>query len=93
MDRASDVRNNTTFSSLERDQKEEELCIRASSLRRAYREAPLGCAVCGTGAIKEDLKYNEYNREWFCEVCYSENQEYYKKNPHPWLPCWKGLYP
>jgi hypothetical protein len=93
LNQASDVRSNAIFSSFEKDRKEEELYVKASSLIQAYREAPLGCGVCGTHAIEDDLKYNEYNHEWFCEVCYTENQEYYKKNPHPWLPCWKKLYP
>lgn len=73
--------------------KEELLREELRALKSARREAPLGCCVCGTNAIEDDLRYNEYSHEWYCEMCYNVNQEYYKKNPHPWLPCWKKLYP
>ena len=60
-------------------------------LIRARRRSPIGCRVCGRQDF--DLIYNPYGSEWLCEGCYTFNQEYYKKNPHPWEPDWRKLYP
>ncbi len=84
---------NVSLSPFEREKEIAKLGEEEKLLGEAYWSAPLGCAVCGTGAIEDDLKFNRFNRQWFCEICYNENQEYYKKNPHPWLPNWKTLYP
>ena len=48
-------------------------------LDRARRSAPIGCRVCGRQDL--DLVYNPCGSEWYCESCYTFNQEYYKKNP------------
>ena len=84
---------NVSLSTFEREKEIAKLDEEEKLLGEAYWSAPLGCAVCGTQAIEDDLKFNRYNRQWFCEPCYTANQEYYKKNPHPWLPNWKALYP
>lgn len=60
-------------------------------LDRARHRAPIGCRVCARQDL--DLVFNPYGSEWFCEGCYSFNQEYYKENPHPCEPDWKKLYP
>jgi hypothetical protein len=60
-------------------------------LDRARRAAPIGCRVCGRQDL--DLVYNPYGSEWFCESCYTFNQEGYKKNPHPYEPDWRKLFP
>lgn len=60
-------------------------------LDRNRRAAPIGCRVCGRQDL--DLVFNPFGSEWFCEGCYTFNQEYYKKNPHPWEPDWRKLYP
>ena len=88
-----EIRKDPNLNSLEKEQMEKELYVKVSLLNEAYRKAPLGCGVCGTNAIEDDLKNSEYNHTWFCEICYNVNQEYYKKNPHPWLPSWRKLYP
>ena len=60
-------------------------------LERVRHRSPIGCRVCGRQDL--DLIFNPYGSEWFCEGCYTFNQEYYKKNPHPWEPDWRKLYP
>jgi hypothetical protein len=60
-------------------------------LDRALNHAPIRCRVCGRQDL--DLIFNPYGSEWFCEGCYTFNQEYYKENPHPYEPDWRKLYP
>ena len=60
-------------------------------LDRARRSAPIGCRVCGRQDL--DLVFNPCNSQWYCEVCYTFNQEGYKKDPHPYEPDWRKLYP
>lgn len=60
-------------------------------LVRARRRAPIGCRVCGRQDL--DLVFNPCSNQWYCEGCYTFNQEYYKKNPHPYELDWRKLYP
>lgn len=60
-------------------------------LVRARRRAPIGCRVCGRQDL--DLVFNPCSSQWYCEGCYTFNQEYYKKNPHPYGRDWRKLYP
>jgi len=60
-------------------------------LDRAEFRAPIGCRVCGRQDL--DLVFNPCNTQWFCEGCYTFNQEAYKKDPHPYGLDWKDLYP
>jgi len=60
-------------------------------LDRARFHAPIGCCICGRQDL--DLVFNPYGSEWYCESCYAFNQDYYKKNPHPYEPDWRKLYP
>lgn len=60
-------------------------------LDRARRSAPLGCSVCGRQDL--DLVFNPYSSQWYCEGCYTFNQEAYKKNPHPYEPDWRKIFP
>ncbi len=57
----------------------------------AYKRAPHGCCVCGRR--EPDLTYNPCDSTWYCEDCYEFNQSYYKRNPHPYEPDWRRLYP
>ena len=71
----------------------EEVKIRKQieELDRARFSAPIGCCVCGRQDL--DLVYNPYSNEWYCEGCYTFNQEHYKKKPHPEGINWEKLYP
>jgi len=60
-------------------------------LVRARRRAPIGCRVCGRQDL--DLVFNPCSSQWYCEGCYTFNQESYKKNPHPYEQDWKKFYP
>ena len=60
-------------------------------LDRAGFRAPLGCRLCGCQNL--DLVFNPCNSQWFCERCYTFNQEDYKREPHPYEPDWRKLYP
>ena len=60
-------------------------------LIRARRRAPIGCRVCGRQDL--DLIFNPCSSQWYCEGCYNFNQESYKKNPYPYEPDWRKLYP
>lgn len=70
---------------------EDKLHKQIEELDRARRRAPLGCRVCGRQDL--DLVFNPCSSQWYCEGCYTFNQEYYKKNPHPWEPDWRKHYP
>ena len=70
---------------------EDKLHKQIEELDRARRRAPLGCRVCGRQDL--DLIFNPCSSQWYCEGCYTFNQEYYKKNPHPWEPDWRKHYP
>lgn len=70
---------------------EDKIHSQIEELDRARRSAPIGCRVCGRQDL--DLVYNPYGSEWFCESCYTFNQEAYKKDPHPYEPDWRKLFP
>lgn len=70
---------------------EDKIHKQIEKLDRARYSAPLGCCVCGR--LDLDLLFNQFGKEWYCEGCYNFNQEYYKKNPHPYLPDWRKHYP
>lgn len=60
-------------------------------LDRARRSSPIGCRVCGRQDL--DLVFNPCSNQWYCEGCYTFNQEAYKKNPHPYEPDWRKIFP
>ena len=60
-------------------------------LDRAEFSASIGCRLCGRQDL--DLVFNPCNGQWYCEDCYTFNQEGYKKDPHPYEPDWRKLYP
>ncbi len=70
---------------------EDKIHKQIEELDRARHRAPIGCCVCGRQDL--DLVFNPYGSQWYCEGCYTFNQEYYKKNPHPWEPDWRKHYP
>lgn len=74
-----------------RTKEEDRIERQIEELVRARRAAPIGCRVCGR--LDLDLVFNPCSSQWYCEGCYTFNQEYYKKNPHPCEPDWKKLYP
>lgn len=87
-----DISNSVNIKDFSLRIKEEDRIERQiEELERARRRSPIGCRVCGRQDL--DLIFNPYGGEWFCEGCYTFNQEYYKKNPHPWEPDWRKLYP
>ncbi len=60
-------------------------------LDRAEFRAPISCRLCDRKDL--DLVFNPCSSEWYCEGCYTFNQEYYKNNPHPYEPDWRKIYP
>lgn len=60
-------------------------------LVRARRGSPIGCRLCARHDL--DLVFNPCNSQWYCEECYTFNQEGYKKDPHPYEPDWRKLFP
>ena len=60
-------------------------------LDRALFRTPIGCRLCGRQDL--DLVFNPCNSHWYCEDCYTFNQEGFKKDPHPYEPDWRKLYP
>jgi len=70
---------------------EDKIHKQIEELGRALDRAPIGCRVCGRQDL--DLVFNPCSSQWYCESCYTSNQEYYKKNPHPYEPDWKRIYP
>lgn len=90
--RLRDLSNSLVIDDLSLRLKEEDNIERQiESLSRSFRSAPINCSLCGR--LDLDLVYNPNESEWYCEVCYSFNQEHYKKNPHPLEPDWRKLYP
>jgi len=72
-------------------EKENEVERQIEELDRARRHAPIGCRVCGRQDL--DLVFNPSSSQWYCEGCYTFNQEAYKKNPHPYEPDWRKIFP
>ena len=92
IDKLRDISNSVNIKDFNLRIKEEDRIERQiAELERARHRSPIGCRVCGRQDL--DLIFNPYGNEWFCEGCYTFNQEYYKKNPHPWEPDWRKLYP
>jgi hypothetical protein len=90
--RLRDLSNSINFEDFELKCREENRIERMiEELDRTRRSSPIGCRICGRQDL--DLVFNPYGSEWYCENCYTFNQEYYKKNPHPYEPDWRKLYP
>ncbi|NVM19193.1 MAG: hypothetical protein HWN80_15880 [Candidatus Lokiarchaeota archaeon] len=70
---------------------EDKIHRQIEELERARFRAPIGCRVCGRQDL--DLVFNPCSIQWYCEGCYSFNQESYKKNPHPEGIDWRKIYP
>ena len=60
-----------------------------AALKSIYHQSPIGCRVCGHR--DRDLTYVPALDTWYCEPCYTFNQDYYKR--HPEEADWKVLYP
>lgn len=92
MRKLRDKSNSVNIKDLNLRIKEEDRIERQiEELVRARRRSPIGCRVCGRQDL--DLIFNPCSNQWYCEGCYTFNQEYYKENPHPWEPDWRKLYP
>ena len=90
--RLRDKSNSVKIKDFDLRMKEEDRIERQiEELERVRRSSPIGCRVCGR--LDLDLVFNPYSSQWYCEGCYTFNQEYYKKNPHPYEPDWRKLYP
>jgi hypothetical protein len=85
------IRNDEALDIDAKIKKKDTIRKQIGELDRARHRAPIGCCLCGRQDL--DLVFNPYGSEWYCEACYTFNQEYYKKNPHPYEPDWRKIYP
>jgi hypothetical protein len=84
---------NSNLSLLEKNSKRDTNLSERTFLSFLRSKHPLGCTFCGVRAVEEDLLYNPADHRWYCEWHYKYQQDYYKENPHPWLPSWDKMYP
>ena len=90
--RLRDMSNSVDIDNFELKNQEENRIERIiEKLDRAEFRSPIGCRLCGRQDL--DLVFNPCNSRWYCEDCYTFNQEGFKKDPHPYEPDWRKLYP
>ena len=61
----------------------QQISWKIQSLDRAADKHPIGCTLCGDR--EADLIYNPNDSSWYCERCYTFQQEEYRKMGNTWL--------
>ncbi|MBD3215427.1 MAG: hypothetical protein GF311_22650 [Candidatus Lokiarchaeota archaeon] len=55
----------------------QQISWKIQDLKRAFYRHPIGCTLCGDRDV--DLIYNPNDSSWYCEPCYTFQQEEYRK--------------
>jgi len=77
IDASYEVLADKSLTKEERDERYWQLSKKLDELRDLSKKAPLYCDGCGSSNL--DMIYHVGRKKWFCEFCYRDFREYFRK--------------